>query len=995
VTEHAVLDKSSGPTAAPVPRLVEETELIGQYQGSGYREPKYLVGRGDGQIIQLSELLYQLVAAIDGRRDVDEIAAELSARSGREVGAEQVAMLLERKLRPAGIVAAQDDDPDRPAVAVAQPRPDPLLLLRYRVRIIPSNVVSVIAAVFRPLYWPPVLIVLLAAFVGLDVLLLLTGAADQLAAGAIALARDPALALLLIGTVLASGVFHEFGHAAACRYGGARPGPMGVGIYLVWPAYYSTVTDSYRLSRAGRLRIDLGGVYFNAVYIAGMSAAYLWTDEPWLLVAILVLHVETARQFLPSIRLDGYYILSDLIGLPDLFMFLRPVLKSVLPGRAPDPKLAQLKPSVRVIIIAWVLLVVPFLLVFLAIFLVLAPQVLPVAWDTLQALLTTVATAVRSGDTASAALDVVRIFFLILPIVGVGLLLGMLCRRIGRALVAPERRSPAPARAATSATTWHAFRVFLVAAVPVSLAGLLAIGASDQLPASAGEAVVAAGAGSPLGPVSWPDVVAVHQVAAIHGLLGDIAPTMIDSARTVFVLANLVGCLLLFPVARRLGLSARAAAMAVVLCALPGPLVLFHASVDGGGLAAMWLAVAACLAGRGRGATVAAAAAAVTAALTAPLAGAVVLLCGAYCMLTGQLAGHWRGWARRVGAVLLAAAAVTVAVRSAGSGPWVVSGAGMPSAGVRGAFLGIGAIVLVAVWFRTPRLRPIVIGGEALLVLVVVPGPHVSTALLLGLPVLAVLAAALLETDGMQSRAWRRGVVVAAIVGVVVATSGPVVQAAAALGPDPGRLGNWIRSQLDPAVVIHTEPLTAAQLHRDGLSADRLRPAAFPPTPGSVTVLATLPGTVPATPPPGTRELMTVPDGPGGAYIEVYGPDATDDEAERLRLGARLVSNRALTLDPPAAETLLRGNVDLRVLTALAAVASTHDLRISAFLAVEGEPATAPHRTVRITAVDGAPATAPGTAELVRRTARERSLPPADITVDGGALIVHYRVAVR
>jgi hypothetical protein len=424
-------------------------------------------------------------------------------------------------------------------------------------------------------------------------------------------------------------------------------------------------------------------------------------------------------------------------------------------------------------------------------------------------------------------------------------------------------------------------------------------------------------------------------------------------------------------------------------------LVLFHASVDGGGLAAMWLAVAACLAGRGRGATVAAAAAAVTAALTAPLAGAVVLLCGAYCMLTGQLAGRWRGWARRVGAVLLAAAAVTVAVRSAGSGPWVVSGAGMPSADVRGAFLGIGAIVLVAVWFRTPRLRPIVIGGEALLVLVVVPGPHVSTALLLGLPVLAVLAAALLETDGMQSRAWRRGVVVAAIVGVVVATSGPVVQAAAALGPDPGRLSNWIRSQLDPAVVVHTEPLTAAQLHRDGLSADRLRPAAFPPTPGSVTVLATLPGTVPATPPPGTRELMTVPDGPGGAYIEVYGPDATDDEAERLRLGARLVSNRALTLDPPAAETLLRGDVDLRVLTALAAVASTHDLRISAFPTVEGEPATAPHRTARITAVDGAPATAPGTAELVRRTARERSLPPADITVDGGALIVHYRVAVR
>ena len=34
---------------------------------------------------------------------------------------------------------------------------------------------------------------------------------------------------------------------------------MGAGLYLVWPAFYTDVTDSYRLGRAGRLRTDLGG----------------------------------------------------------------------------------------------------------------------------------------------------------------------------------------------------------------------------------------------------------------------------------------------------------------------------------------------------------------------------------------------------------------------------------------------------------------------------------------------------------------------------------------------------------------------------------------------------------------------------------------------------------------------------------------------------------------------------------------------------------------
>src|SRR3712207_8247936 len=42
-------------------------------------------------------------------------------------------------------------------------------------------------------------------------------------------------------------------------------------LYIVWPAFYSTVTDSYRLDRVGRLRTDLGGVYFNAVFMIGVG----------------------------------------------------------------------------------------------------------------------------------------------------------------------------------------------------------------------------------------------------------------------------------------------------------------------------------------------------------------------------------------------------------------------------------------------------------------------------------------------------------------------------------------------------------------------------------------------------------------------------------------------------------------------------------------------------------------------------------------------------
>src|SRR5438105_1268762 len=86
----------------------------------------------------------------------------------------------------------------------------------------------------------------------------------------------------------------------------ARPGVMGVGIYLVWPAFYTDVTDAYRLGKGGRLRTDLGGVYFNVLFILGTLGIYLLTRFEVLIAVVLLLQFEMLHQFLPFLRLDGY-----------------------------------------------------------------------------------------------------------------------------------------------------------------------------------------------------------------------------------------------------------------------------------------------------------------------------------------------------------------------------------------------------------------------------------------------------------------------------------------------------------------------------------------------------------------------------------------------------------------------------------------------------------------------------------------------------------------
>ena len=54
---------------------------------------------------------------------------------------------------------------------------------------------------------------------------------------------------------------------------------MALAVYVVYPAFFTDVTQSYRLGRGGRVRTDLGGVYFNALTIVGLTALYAQTHS--------------------------------------------------------------------------------------------------------------------------------------------------------------------------------------------------------------------------------------------------------------------------------------------------------------------------------------------------------------------------------------------------------------------------------------------------------------------------------------------------------------------------------------------------------------------------------------------------------------------------------------------------------------------------------------------------------------------------------------------
>jgi putative peptide zinc metalloprotease protein len=407
--------------AIAVPVRAEGVELLGEMQGSGYREPPALVRRADGQILQLTPLLYEVLKAVDGTRDLGEIADVVAAASARGVSPADVSTLLDAHLIQLGLLRLADgSEPD-------VKKSDPLLRMRFRVAVTDPDRTRRLTRPFQALFSPILVVLVLIAFAAICWWLLIT---KGLASAAHEAFERPGLLLLTFVITLLSAGFHEFGHAAAAAKAGATPGRMGAGLYLVWPAFYTDVTDSYRLDRRGRLLTDLGGLYFNAIVAVVVVGVWRLTGSDALLLIVATQLLLMVRQLAPIVRFDGYHVLADATGVPDLFQRIRPTLLGLLPWRWGNAESRLLKPGARAVITAWVLLVVPLLLFALVVIILSFPRLLGSAWAGIREQMGRVGEAVAAAEYGAAAGHLLGVVAIAIPVAGVIYILVRLVRQL-------------------------------------------------------------------------------------------------------------------------------------------------------------------------------------------------------------------------------------------------------------------------------------------------------------------------------------------------------------------------------------------------------------------------------------------------------------------------------------------------------------------------------------------------------------------------------------
>ncbi len=131
------------------------------------------------------------------------------------------------------------------------------------------------------------------------------------------------IALYILGMFVVA--VHEFGHAHACKHYGGRVPAMGFALVYLTPAFYTDTTEgAVKGSRHQRLIISLAGIWAELM-ICAVATPIWWGTPPDTLVhdgayflMMLTGFMSLIVNWNPLIKLDGYHMLCEVLGIPAL-----------------------------------------------------------------------------------------------------------------------------------------------------------------------------------------------------------------------------------------------------------------------------------------------------------------------------------------------------------------------------------------------------------------------------------------------------------------------------------------------------------------------------------------------------------------------------------------------------------------------------------------------------------------------------------------------------
>lgn len=283
----------------------------------------YVLCTPDQRQFRISTSAYEILRALEAGQSLEEIHASLGGE--KVLSFSELHQFLTGQYHAALLCDAQHQ------AGSAVPRRGMALLLHHT--LIPQQIVVRVSRFFISAYQPTV-----ATFLCLFIVLahlLLYGNWTPARAGTF----HPSLVLL---ATFFSVVVHEFGHSSAVSRFGGKPGSIGAGLYILLPVLYADVSQIWTFRQKQRVVVDLGGIYFQQIVFAVLAVAAALAGERSLRAACISIDLMTVVAINPVFRFDGYWVLVDALGMPNLHRqagsYLKQLMRSLvkLQWKRPD-----------------------------------------------------------------------------------------------------------------------------------------------------------------------------------------------------------------------------------------------------------------------------------------------------------------------------------------------------------------------------------------------------------------------------------------------------------------------------------------------------------------------------------------------------------------------------------------------------------------------------------------------------------------------------------
>lgn len=313
------------------PRVADQVDVTEQVEGDTVR---YIARNSlTSRYFLLKQPEYQVFRQIDGTQTVAEITQGGSSGEGPRVSKAALIKFLS-KLDSLGLLArgGADEIAEQKTIQRGQ-----------YIRIPVFNPDRMLSWLNRKLRWALTSPSVTASFAFMVVVALaLLSRATEASAYTSYTYSQYGLGAILVFTVAIT-VLHEFAHGLACKRFGGEVREVGVlMIYYVLPAFYCNVSDIHRFGRKSeRLWVIFAGIYWQLLVSATGAALWL-VATPHTLVAdfaFLVMLGGTINILFncnPLIKLDGYYALSQWMGIDNLqsrsSRYIRSIMNRLIDG---------------------------------------------------------------------------------------------------------------------------------------------------------------------------------------------------------------------------------------------------------------------------------------------------------------------------------------------------------------------------------------------------------------------------------------------------------------------------------------------------------------------------------------------------------------------------------------------------------------------------------------------------------------------------------------